>query len=137
MKNLQKGFSLIELLVVVAIIGILAAIGSVGYSKYIANAKGAANTANVSVIADALKGEDAAIGSCANGDDAITCAGKIADANQIKNSADKTLSAIVTDCPDPANGTIKVVNGPKEATISSCEDVTISKIVALGNNIQK
>ena len=30
-KNIQAGFSLIELLVVVAIIGILAAVGTVGY----------------------------------------------------------------------------------------------------------
>ena len=34
MKKLQKGFSLVELLVVVVIIGVLAGVGIVGYQSY-------------------------------------------------------------------------------------------------------
>jgi len=39
MKNLQKGFSLVELLVVVAIIGVLAGVGIVGYDTYVDNTR--------------------------------------------------------------------------------------------------
>ena len=50
MKTLQKGFSLVELLVVVAIIGVLAGVGIVGYQGYTDAAKERVAMANYNSV---------------------------------------------------------------------------------------
>lgn len=49
-RKLQKGFSLVELLVVVAIIGVLAGVGIVGYSSYTDSAKERVAKANFNSV---------------------------------------------------------------------------------------
>ena len=57
MKYLQKGFSLVELLVVVAIIGVLAGVGVVGYQSYTEAAKTRVLVANYNSIVKAVEFE--------------------------------------------------------------------------------
>lgn len=61
MSSNRLGFSLIELLVVVAIIGILAAVGTVGYQGYIDNTKDQAAKANLNIMSRAVEQDNLAI----------------------------------------------------------------------------
>ena len=113
MKQIQKGFTLIELMIVVAIIGILAAVALPAYQDYTIRAK-------VSELILQASGFRTSISEKAQVDAAITSAGS----GLTINIAGKVSGGSVTD-----GGTVTVLGSTAATSVGAAVTLTMSPTI--------
>ena len=117
MNSLQKGFTLIELMIVVAIIGILAAVALPAYQDYTIRAK-------VSELILATGSAKISIEECAQTDNTIAGCG-------LKTSVAVGPNTKVSGSAVTANGTIKVAGSGVVSSVGTT--ITIMLTPSFGN----